>query len=41
MSDAMDNFNQRIIEEFRANAGVVGPPFEGAPMVLVLSLIHI
>ena len=34
MADAND-FNTRIIEEFRANAGVVGGPFEGAPMVLV------
>ncbi|MEZ5178318.1 MAG: nitroreductase family deazaflavin-dependent oxidoreductase [Acidimicrobiales bacterium] len=31
----MDDFNTKIIEEFRANDGVVGPPFEGAPMVLV------
>lgn len=31
----MDDFNNQIIEEFRANAGVVGGPFEGAPMVLV------
>jgi deazaflavin-dependent oxidoreductase (nitroreductase family) len=27
--------NAHIIEEFRANAGRVGGPFEGAPMVLV------
>lgn len=31
----MNDWNTKIIEEFRANAGVVGPPFEGAPMVLV------
>ena len=31
----MDDFNSRIIEEFRANAGKVGGPFEGAPMILV------
>lgn len=31
----MDDFNQSIIEEFRANDGKVGGPFEGAPMVLV------
>ena len=30
-----NEFNQRIINEFRANAGKVGPPFEGAPMVLL------
>ena len=34
MSD-MNDFNQQIIEEFRANGGKVGGPFEGAPMVLV------
>ncbi len=28
-------FNQKIIEEFRANGGVVGGPFEGAPMLLL------
>ena len=31
----MSEFNARIIEEFRSNAGKVGPPFEGAPMVLL------
>ena len=31
----MQEFNQRIIAEFRANEGRVGPPFEGAPMVLL------
>lgn len=31
----MSDFNTQIIEEFRANAGTVGGPFEGAPMVLV------
>lgn len=31
----MREFNERIIAEFRQNGGVVGPPFEGAPMVLV------
>jgi deazaflavin-dependent oxidoreductase (nitroreductase family) len=31
----MDDFNQRIISEFRANGGKVGKPFEGAPMILV------
>jgi len=27
--------NQQIIEEFRANGGKVGGPFEGAPMLLL------
>ena len=31
----MEDFNRRIIEEFRANAGRVGGPFEGVPIVLV------
>lgn len=36
MSDTpLHDFNQTIIDEFRANAGAVGGPFEGAPMVLV------
>ncbi len=35
MSDDMNDWNQQIIAEFRANGGVVGGPFEGAPMVLV------
>jgi deazaflavin-dependent oxidoreductase (nitroreductase family) len=30
-----NDFNRRIIDEFRANGGRVGPPFEGAPMVLL------
>ena len=30
-----NDFNTRIIEEFRANAGKVGAPFAGAPMVLL------
>ena len=34
MSD-LNDFNQQLIEEFRANGGVVGGPFEGAPMILV------
>jgi deazaflavin-dependent oxidoreductase (nitroreductase family) len=34
MTNAND-FNQRIIEEFRANGGVVGGPFRGAPMLLL------
>ncbi|WP_040796642.1 nitroreductase/quinone reductase family protein [Nocardia higoensis] len=34
MTDTKD-WNTGIIEEFRANEGRVGGPFEGAPMVLV------
>ena len=34
MSEPGD-FNTRIIEEFRANGGKVGGPFDGAPMVLL------
>jgi deazaflavin-dependent oxidoreductase (nitroreductase family) len=31
----MSDFNTQVVEEFRANQGRVGGPFEGAPMVLV------
>ena len=31
----MSDWNQKIIEEFRANGGKVGGPFEGATMILV------
>jgi len=34
MSD-MSDFNQSIVDEFRANDGVVGGPFAGAPVVLL------
>jgi deazaflavin-dependent oxidoreductase (nitroreductase family) len=34
----MQDYNRRIIEEFRANEGRVGGPFAGAPMVLVTSM---
>ena len=34
MSETND-WNSNVIEEFRANEGRVGGPFEGAPMVLV------
>jgi len=30
-----DDWNRRIIEEFRANAGKVGGPFENVPMLLL------
>lgn len=33
----MAEFNNRIIEEFRANNGVVGGPFEGATLLLLTS----
>ncbi len=33
----MNDFNQQIIEEFRANGGKVGGGFEGAPMLLLHS----
>jgi deazaflavin-dependent oxidoreductase (nitroreductase family) len=29
------DFNQNIVAEFRANAGIVGGPFEGSPMILL------
>ena len=36
MSDTdFNEFNKGIVDEFRANDGVVGGPFEGAPMMLV------
>jgi len=31
----MNDFNTNIINEFRANGGKVGGPFDGAPMVLI------
>lgn len=34
-SGSPGNFNQRIIDEFRANDGRVGGPFEGAPVLLL------
>ncbi len=34
-SPAMSDFNASIIDEFRANEGKVGGPFEGAPMLLL------
>jgi deazaflavin-dependent oxidoreductase (nitroreductase family) len=32
------NFNEQVIEEFRANAGKVGGPFEGASLVLLTTI---
>ncbi|MCV7344443.1 nitroreductase family deazaflavin-dependent oxidoreductase [Mycolicibacterium rhodesiae] len=31
----MNEFNKGIVEEFRSNAGVVGGPFEGRPLLLL------
>jgi deazaflavin-dependent oxidoreductase (nitroreductase family) len=31
----MSDWNQRVIEEFRANGGVVGGTFEGKPLLLL------
>jgi deazaflavin-dependent oxidoreductase (nitroreductase family) len=33
----MNDFNRAVIEEFRANQGKVGGPFEGAPVLLLTS----
>jgi deazaflavin-dependent oxidoreductase (nitroreductase family) len=35
MTDALNDFNQQIMDEFRANAGKVGGHFEGRPMTIV------
>ncbi|GAA2884561.1 nitroreductase/quinone reductase family protein [Nonomuraea rubra] len=34
----MTDFNQQVIEEFRANGGKVGGMFEGAPLVLLTTM---
>jgi deazaflavin-dependent oxidoreductase (nitroreductase family) len=34
----MPDWNHGVIEEFRANAGQVGGPFEGAPLLLLTSI---
>ncbi len=31
----INDFNEKIIDEFRANGGKVGGPFEGAPLLLL------
>jgi deazaflavin-dependent oxidoreductase (nitroreductase family) len=33
----INDFNRKVIEEFRANDGKVGGPFEGAPVLLLTS----
>lgn len=35
MSNPTQAFNKKIIDEFHANKGVVGAPFEGAPLLLL------
>ncbi len=35
MDNDPNDWNRRIIEEFRANAGRIGGPFGGAPMILI------
>ena len=34
-TSALDDFNRGVVEEFRANAGKVGGPFEGGTLVLL------
>jgi len=34
-NDERQDWNRKIIEEFRANQGKVGGPFEGAPLLLL------
>ena len=34
----MSDWNAQIIDEFRANRGAVGGPFEGAPLLLLHSI---
>lgn len=34
-SNPMGDFNQSVVTQFRANGGKVGPPFEGANIVLL------
>jgi deazaflavin-dependent oxidoreductase (nitroreductase family) len=35
MADDINDFNQQIIDEFRANDGKVGGPFQGAQLLLL------
>lgn len=35
MTSSVDDWNQKVIEEFRANEGRVGGPFAGAPVLLL------
>ena len=34
-ASALDDFNRGVVEEFRANGGVVGGPFEGGTLILL------
>jgi deazaflavin-dependent oxidoreductase (nitroreductase family) len=34
-NNRFNEFNQKVISEFRTSGGKVGPPFEGSPMILV------
>lgn len=34
-AEGIKDFNSRIVAEFRANGGKVGPPFEGATLLLL------
>lgn len=34
-ADDVNDWNRKVIDEFRANEGKVGGPFAGAPMILV------
>lgn len=34
-ADGLKDFNRRIVAEFRANGGKVGPPFENATLLLL------
>ena len=34
-AEGLRDFNSRIVAEFRANGGKVGPPFEGATLLLL------
>ena len=34
-TNALDDFNKGVVEEFRANAGKVGGPFEGGALLLL------
>lgn len=34
---SISDFNRKVIDEFRANEGRVGGPFEGAPVLLLTS----
>jgi deazaflavin-dependent oxidoreductase (nitroreductase family) len=38
MSAQMNEFNRKVIEEFRANKGVVGGQFKGMPILLLTTI---